>query len=204
MRGIVKVKKLILSGLFGLLILGAAPAFGQEKAETVTETVEFRNVKIPAGKKEAFLAAFLRPMLSRRGSVEPHAETQKFKVTDSPNRLKLIRKFIEILDGSGFRANDFLAKRATNRKSISESVQTSYLYPVVWCDVGEEARLAQLALQENLLIRMLAEINVRGEKYSSLDAGGGINLTGAGKRMALAKKFVALFDEPILIEQNDL
>ena len=189
--------------MFWLTIFCAAPVFGQEKTKAVTEIVEFRNVKISADKKEVFLAAFLRPLLSRSGLVEFNAETQKFNVTDSPNRLILIKKITEVLDNSGFRINDFLTKSANDKKNISEPVQTSYLYPVLWCDVGEELRLAKLALQENLLVKMLAEINVRGEKYSNFDSGGGINLTGTKKRVALAKKFVALFDEPILTEEND-
>jgi hypothetical protein len=197
------MKKLILTGLLLMAVGCVAPVFGQEKTEAATEIIEFRNIKIPADKKEAFLAAFLRPLLSRQGSVESDAETQKFNFTDSPNRLRLIRDFTGLLDNSGFRVNDLLAKSANEKRKISEAVQTTYLYPVLWCDVGEELRLAKLALQENLLVRMLAEINVRGEKYANLETGSGLNLTGNRKRVALAKKFIALFDAPILTEQND-
>lgn len=197
------MKKQIIISLFLLAAFCAVPVFAQEKTDLVAETIEFKIIKLPAGKKEDFLVAFLRPLLSRKGSVEVNAENQKFNFTDSPNRLKLIKKFTEVLDNSGFRINDFLAKSAKDKKNISESVPTFYLYPVLWCDVGEEARLVKLALQENLLVKMLAEIKVKGERYSTLDLGGGINLTGTKKRVVLAKKFVALFDEPILTEADD-
>jgi hypothetical protein len=196
------MKRQIFLTLFLLTIFCVVPVFGQEKTEAVTEIVEFRNIKISTDKKEVFLAAFLRPLLSKKGLVKFDAETQKINVSDSPNRLKLIKKITEVLDNSGFRINDFLTKSANSKKNISESIETSYLSPVLWCDVGEGLRLAKLALQENLLVKILAEINVRGEKYS-FDSGGGINLTGTKKRVALAKRFVALFDEPILTEVND-
>ncbi len=197
------MKKQSIIILFLLATFCIVPVFAQKKTDLAAEIIEFKIIKIPDGKKELFLAAFLRPLLSRKGSVEFDAENQKLNFIDSPNRLKLIKKFTEVLDNSGFRLSDFLAKSAKDKKNISESVRTFYLYPVLWCDVGEEPRLAKLALQENLLVKMLAEIQVKGERYSDLDSIGGINLTGTRKRIVMAKKFVALFDEPILTEADD-
>jgi hypothetical protein len=197
------MKNQIIISLFLLATFYITPVFAQEKTDLVAEIIEFKIIKIPDGKKEVFLAAFLRPLLSRKGSVEFDTENQKFNFTDSQNRLKLIKKFTEVLDNSGFRINDFLAKSVKDKKNISESVRTFYLYPVLECDVGEGARLAKISLQENLLVKTLAEIKVNGERYSVLDSGGGINLTGTKRRVVLAKKFVALFDKPILTEVED-
>jgi hypothetical protein len=186
-----------------LMLFCAETLFGQEKTNSAVEIIKFKNIKFKGDRIETFLSAFLRPFLSKNGSVEFDIRDQEFIFTDTPNRIKLIKKFTEIIDESGFRPSNFPVKISKNKKNIAEFVQTYYLYPILWCDVGEEYRLAKLALQENLLIKMIEEIKVRGERTITSDSSSGLNLTGTKKQIALAKKIIELFDQPILIEDYD-
>ena len=203
------MKEKILISLILLTVFCAAPIFAQEKLDLVTEIIKFNNIKIPSDKKEIFLSAFLRPLLSKNGSIEFHVKGQKIIFTDTRNRIKLIKGFTEIMDDSGFQLDDFFAKSGKGKKLVTEFVEIHYIYPMLWCDVGEELILAKFAIQERLLTKMLEEIKVKSESgmidYSSgvLNPSRGLNLMGTKKRVGLGRKFVALFDQPILIEDSD-
>jgi len=184
--------------LFLSAILCVSSIFAQQKNDLVTKTIELKNINIRFEKKEVFASSFLKPLLSKNGTILFDKQARDFTFTDTPNRIKLINSFMKMLDISGLKAEYFSAKSDKSRKNIYELVQTNYVFPAIWCDVGEEDRIAQLALQETPLIKILEAINVKVER--SLN---GVSLTGNKKQVALAKKIIAIFDQPILTEEKD-
>jgi type II secretory pathway component GspD/PulD (secretin) len=187
-----------LTFLFLLTAFYVTPIFAQEKTGLVTKIIEFKNIKIPVEKKEIFLSSFLKPLLSKNGIVLFNKQDRGITFTDTPNRIKLSKDFMEMLDISGFKANDLSAKSNKSRKDVYEFVETHYIFPALWCDVGEELHIAQIGLQERPLIKIIEGINVKVEKNPN-----GLRLTGTKKQVALAKKIIAIFDQPILTEEKD-
>lgn len=193
MRGIVDAKKLILSGLFLVLaVFCSAPALAQESP--VSESVKLNNLKISGAKKQAFMAAFVEPLLSSSGSAQFDEQSQTVLLKDSASRVDFIKKIAGVLDESGLRAKDFFVKTGSDKKRVTELLTPQVLVHWVGCDVGEEFSSYQRELKKKLLVKMVESIRIQF-KWVDMGLAVGLELTGARKRVELTKRIVTLFDE---------
>jgi hypothetical protein len=192
------MKKRIFISLALFAILAVAPVFSQEKYESVTAAVKFEKIKIPVSKNGAFQAAFFKPLLTESGTVGFNAQNQTFVFNDTPARIEFIKKFAGVLENSEFQSKDFFAKPKKGRRGVTETVPVGLLTIRIGCDVGEEFAYAGRQVKLDLLIKTITEIKVRAEIVGIDMNYRGLKLTGTRKRVELAKKIIALF------EQNDL
>jgi hypothetical protein len=209
------MKKRILINVILCAIFCAVPVAAQKSVQKktteiplVTEAVKLSKLEIksPAegfnglSGEAAYLLEILKPLSSRRGSVEIVAGERTLIVTDTNGRVKLITGLVKTLDDSGMLIDDLMSETSKEgEKTITESVKANYIFPLTSCLDGKES--PWMVIQGFLLFRPMKKLNVRIR--SSRQNDGEVEVTGTEMRVELAKKVIALFNRPFLTEVED-
>ncbi len=203
------MKTRIIISLFLLAVFCAVPVFAQNAEKALqTEFIRLNNFKVEKAENDfnrlsdetSYLLGIIKPLLTKRGSIEIAVREKSLIVTDTEGRVKLIGELIKMLDESKLLINDLVSETPKeDEKIITETVKTNYIFPIISCLDGKES--PWMVIQGFLLFKPMKQIKVR-IRSAGLDRKD-VNLTGTEKRVELAKRIVALFDQPFLTEEAD-
>jgi hypothetical protein len=186
---------------------------GLQTSPLYTSFITFKNLSFAYGegqdahtrnnKRTDFFAQLIKPLLSKRGSVEFDVRSSTVILTDLASRREPLGEFAEILDNSGFTIDELMSRNGGGEPPIRETLHTRNLFPIVICDGGrppKDGDQPAWASDQGMLLFEIIRLPVgRWKNFSKRQ----LDIEGTQREINLAKNLINFFDKPLFNQEKE-